>query len=651
MVLAIIGLVGSWRKSTALLIINSVLSTLLHVPRIISIVLFVVFIEQIDDHMKDQLGIQQNGYYYNLNQNEITRRWNDMILILQCCGVHSSSDTTDRSNRYAYMFCCENAHESRMDTGSSYSTYSPNLNYFGYCGELNSNTCSGKILFKARMFVGWFLVIVFLQIILEIVGIVFGNREYSLIRDLDTADSKNSVDPNNESHSKTIIFRIVFRGIKSVFTSNWKRSKISLLHLIFIGILLVCNIGTLVLAINIRYDSLFGNSDIQALLSKFRIADHTFTRALNIFSIVVVTFSSTSIAVIIFSIISIVSPKWKKVLLFISVGLWSMIVVAGIVEIGLWGKYMASVDSDLEDKMRTELSSYYSYMYSHASGHYHRETSLSWNTLFVKAECCGVGTYMPDSFTSSYWYIQKPDPSQSIPVQCCKSQTEVYPYSSLYEEDCTNNLLDGYYYSQGCDTVIENRLDSYSIPYLVFMTLNILAEIGIIATTIYNAVMITKDENTIHVLVTSGEENVKENEATVNFKKETAPDKLEKKERKEGREKQKSKKKSSRSDKVKIIDSSVQDNQTDVDIKDTLELQSAKSTEVGSEIRENSVLQNKESKENENLEENVSDDTKETEVDAPVPNSNTENTNKAMADDSHTQGPITDLASEDIENL
>lgn len=82
-------------------------------------------------------------------------------------------------------------------------------------------------------------------------------------------------------------------------------------------LLQVCNIGTLGLAVHIRYDYVFGNSDIETLLSKFRIADHTFTRALNIFSNVIVTFSSTTIAVIIFASMSIVSTKWKRILLFI----------------------------------------------------------------------------------------------------------------------------------------------------------------------------------------------------------------------------------------------------------------------------------------------------------------------------------------------
>ncbi|XP_052065763.1 uncharacterized protein LOC127705485 [Mytilus californianus] len=61
MVISIIGLVGSWRKSSLLLIMSSVLSTVLHVLRIIAIVFLVVFIKKIDDNMKDQLVLQQQG--------------------------------------------------------------------------------------------------------------------------------------------------------------------------------------------------------------------------------------------------------------------------------------------------------------------------------------------------------------------------------------------------------------------------------------------------------------------------------------------------------------------------------------------------------------------------------------------------------------
>lgn len=71
------------------------------------------------------------------------------------------------------------------------------------------------------------------------------------------------------------------------------------------------------MAIYVRYDSVFGNIDIQALLSEFIIADQTLTRALNMFSIVVVTFSSASIVLLIYSFGFMVSTKWRRLLLLI----------------------------------------------------------------------------------------------------------------------------------------------------------------------------------------------------------------------------------------------------------------------------------------------------------------------------------------------
>lgn len=82
----------------------------------------------------------------------------------------------------------------------------------------------------------------------------------------------------------------------------------------FCLILQICSIVVLCLAINIRYDKVFGNSDIEDIFSRLNVTDHTFSRAINIFSIVTVTFSSVSIAVVIFSIVVMAVQKWKSVL-------------------------------------------------------------------------------------------------------------------------------------------------------------------------------------------------------------------------------------------------------------------------------------------------------------------------------------------------
>ncbi|CAG2222694.1 unnamed protein product [Mytilus edulis] len=495
MVTSITGLIGSWRKSSKLLITGSVMSNILHIPRIIAIVICIYLVEEIDDGMKYQLGVQQQGYYYGGgSQNTLTRNWNEMIMTLQCCGVNYYYETWSRN--YGNRFCCTNAHESRMDPGSHYSNIDSSiLSYFGGCYEHKTDTCTDVILFKTRMYIGWFIAIVLLQVVIEILGLIFANKEYLFISTLKNVETTTE----NES-TATSIFRTAFQGIQSFLVNNWRRSRITLVYLISLIVLFISNVGLLGIAINIRYDTVFGNSDIQDILSRFSIANHTFSKALNTFSIVVSTFSSLSIVAIIYSVVAIVSWRWRRIFLYTSAGLWSVILVANIVQIGLWGKFITSVDSDIEGKMRTELTSQFSYMYSHASGHHHRETSLSWNTLFVKAECCGVGTYMPDSFTSSYWYMYRRDSaSQRIPVQCCKSQTDVYPYTSLSDTDCTDNFFNGYYHSQGCDSVVEDRLKMFSIPFFVFMAVVILAEISCIVMTIYDAVRLPSEPNTMHL--------------------------------------------------------------------------------------------------------------------------------------------------------
>ncbi|XP_071181611.1 uncharacterized protein [Mytilus edulis] len=183
--------------------------------------------------------------------------------------------------------------------------------------------------------------------------------------------------------------------------------------------------------------------------------------------------------------------------------------VVNLVQIGLWKEFMSQADTDIEHRISIKyVNSHYTYMFSHASGHYDRETSLSWNTLFVKAKCCGVSTEVFALFGTSNWRYQADSNSQYIPVQCCKSQTEVYPYGSEYDFNCTHSLLSGYYHDQGCDTAIINRLESYSVPFFVFISIAITAQFGIIATTIFYEFIMTKRDNAIGAKVETSSENI-----------------------------------------------------------------------------------------------------------------------------------------------
>ncbi|VDI45780.1 Hypothetical predicted protein [Mytilus galloprovincialis] len=609
MVTSITGLIGSWRKSSKLLITSSVMSNVLHIPRIIVIIIWIYLVEEIDDGMKFQLGLQQQGYYYINSQNTLTRYWNEMIMTLQCCGVNYYYETWSRT--YGNKFCCTNAHESRMDPGSHYSNIDTNiLSYFGGCYEHKTDTCTDVILYKTRMYIGWFLAIVLLQVVIEIVGLIFANKEYLFISSL------KNVEPKTENESTAAsIFRTAFQGIQSFLMNNWRRSRTTLVYLISLVILVISNVGLLGIAIHIRYDTVFGNSDIQNILSRFSIADHTFSRALNIFSIVVSFFSSLSIVAVLYSVVAIVSWKWRRIFLFTSAGLWGVIVVANITQIGLWGKFISSVDSTLTERLQTVLTAYY---YSHASARYDYnpwDVSLGWNTLFAKAECCGVGMSFLSSFTSASWYNSgdRDRPSQTMPVQCCVSQTDVFPYESKYDSDCTHSLFSGYYFSQGCDSAVEDRLKMYSTPFYVFMAVVILAEISCIVMTIYDAVRLPSEPNTMHLKEKANEgkiELLEVDEKPSSKPTSTVSDKKDKKKKKE-KENSKNPANSERKQSIEKQKSFVKQKTDETEkVKDNIEIQSLGETKKENERTRTNTEEMIDSK-HLNKTENTNDDKKE----------------------------------------
>ncbi|XP_063417199.1 uncharacterized protein LOC134699534 [Mytilus trossulus] len=213
---AVLGLVGSWKKSPILLVTSTALSLVLHVPRIIAVTFWIFFIAKINGGMKFQMSLQQLGYFIPGFRNEITTKWNDMIMTLQCCGVNHSNET---HTTQGIIFCCKNAHPRILDS-AEYNTISyTSFDYFGGCGGYKTETCAGVILDKTEMFVGWFLAIVLLQIVLEIIGFVFVSKEYLIIMLTESAENSTGATLN----AKSVIFRKMGKEIKSFCVSNWKR--------------------------------------------------------------------------------------------------------------------------------------------------------------------------------------------------------------------------------------------------------------------------------------------------------------------------------------------------------------------------------------------------------------------------------------------
>ncbi|CAC5380729.1 unnamed protein product [Mytilus coruscus] len=180
------------------------------------------------------------------------------------------------------------------------------------------------------------------------------------------------------------------------------------------------------------------------------------------------------------------------------------------------------INQALEETLQNDIIRY---QYSHASAHYDTY-SLYWNTLFIKclktkyiltlqAQCCGVGTTNVWSMNGSYWFARNRDSSyQQIPVQCCKSQTVVYPYASKTDTDCTNFM--------GCDAAIQNQLEKYSIPFMVFTSIIIVAEFVGTNPTIEISCATTSKSDRKHSI-----ENVRYTGQTSNTEKESSVNKIE----------------------------------------------------------------------------------------------------------------------------
>ncbi|XP_063417125.1 uncharacterized protein LOC134699464 [Mytilus trossulus] len=203
-----------------------------------------------------------------------------------------------------------------------------------------------------------------------------------------------------------------------------------------------------------------------------------------------------------------VLPKWKSVLSFVSAGVLCIVAVANLLQEGLWVIFFNNVSAELEDELMKQFNSTNGgYDYSDKSATRDLSLSFSWNTLFVQAECCGVGPWIESSFKSTYWYTYGDrSAGQRIPVQCCISQTDVFPYSTRTDSNCTTSMLDGYYRSQSCDVAVKERLEIYSTIFIVFMAMIIFVVICCVVTTLLNAIRFKKDTNMMHVSVKAGGE-------------------------------------------------------------------------------------------------------------------------------------------------
>ncbi|CAC5380732.1 unnamed protein product [Mytilus coruscus] len=187
------------------------------------------------------------------------------------------------------------------------------------------------------------------------------------------------------------------------------------------------------------------------------------------------------------------------------------------------------------------------------------------------------------SFVLTYWNKLGYNRGRKIPVQCCISQTDVFPYSTMTDFNCTTSMLDGYYHSQSCDVAVKNSLEVYSTIFIVFMAITILAEICCIVTTVLNARRFKQDATLlIRSIKVSGEDDeIRKDDKTQKEKDNT------KKERKHGEKEAKGSSRNKRQRSVGTVDLHHRENTiVQENTGENIELHMMKSMEIENTVNE-----------------------------------------------------------------
>lgn len=103
------------------------------------------------------------------------------------------------------------------------------------------------------------------------------------------------------------------------------------------------------------------------------------------------------------------------------------------------------------------------------------DVSKGWNTLFMKAKCCGVNNqYSSGSTTNDFrdrgskWWNNNRQPTENVPASCCKGATQSTVLNYVGSTKCPAAAgTPIYYYEEGCYERITIIVEKYSLCMLV----------------------------------------------------------------------------------------------------------------------------------------------------------------------------------------
>ncbi|XP_060079871.1 uncharacterized protein LOC132559273 [Ylistrum balloti] len=379
-----------------------------------AIIFFGVFITEVRENMDEEV---EELFYASLNYEPYFSHARDLILQLSCCGIRRQQDL-------------------HLISSSSWYRLYPLCTDFRPCVPVLEE--------HFQTFSGASLSLVTLTLILQIFSLLYVNKRVRDLTDESTDSDTSQVTPVIQ----TGIVGILKRRVKSL----WEKDKYNGVGIALKIITMFCGLCLVVTGLLLRFDDIFDDIELHDIFYNLSFNNRRFTYYIEALWFGMLGLGITEMIITLFGC---VIYCWDaKFLESISIVLRGALAVAVIVIIGLCIETKSNIDWTMYDQLLQLFFNRYV-----NSG---EDSGTSWEKLFFKMQCCGVGNYGDFEHPNLQF--------RQISIYCCKNVTRWYPGLEAGSENCTNDLYTGTFYETGCNDTLLDRFGGYMITFLCLLS-------------------------------------------------------------------------------------------------------------------------------------------------------------------------------------
>ncbi|XP_021375101.1 uncharacterized protein LOC110464290 [Mizuhopecten yessoensis] len=248
--------------------------------------------------------------------------------------------------------------------------------------------------------------------------------------------------------------------LKRRVTQLWADDKANGVGIVLKFVTLLCGLSLVVTGLLLKFDDIFDDIDLHTLFYKLGFNNRRFTYYLVAVAYCMLGLGISEMAIVFYGLLIYCwNSKFLEYILIVLRGSFCAVL---IVIIGLSIESKSNIDWTMYDQLITEFKTYQNYYYGNPG--------ITWNLLFFKMECCGVGNY------GDFNTITMTN-SRQIPIYCCKNVTEWRPDLDSGMESCTDSLVADTFHETGCNDALLDRFGGYMITFFNLLSFLVIFQV------------------------------------------------------------------------------------------------------------------------------------------------------------------------------